>query len=52
MFFTLSGAAVSHAIAGDSPEHILAPIVLVVPVMTSWVLQPVREGGRRRPEGR
>lgn len=40
MFFTLTGAALSHAAAGDTVGHILAPLALLIAVMSSWVLQP------------
>ena len=42
MFFTLTGAALSHAAAGDPVGHILAPLTLLVTVLTSWALQPAR----------
>lgn len=48
MFFTLTGAAISHAVSGDPLGHVLVPLALLVAVMTSWVLLPVRFGGTRR----
>jgi len=48
MFFTLTGAAISHAVAGDQLGSVLVPLALLVAVMTSWVLQPMRVGGGRR----
>lgn len=47
MFFTLTGAAISHAVAGDSLGHILAPLALLIAVMSSWVLQPARSSTRQ-----
>lgn len=47
MFFTLTGAALSHAATGDSVGHILAPLALLIPVMTSWVLQPARSSSQQ-----
>ena len=48
MFFTLTGAAISHAAAGDPLGNALLPLALLVAVMTSWVLQPVRVGRSRK----
>ena len=48
IFFTLTGAAISHAVSGDPLGHVLIPLALLVAVMTSWALQPVRVGGSRR----
>lgn len=48
MFFTLTGAAISHAVSGDPLGQVLVPLALLVTVMTSWVLLPVRFGSRRR----
>jgi len=48
MFFTLTGAAISHAAAGDQLGNVLVPLALLVAVMTSWVLQPVRVGRSRK----
>ena len=42
MFFTLTGAALSHAVSGDGIGHVLVPLLLLAAVMTSWALQPVR----------
>jgi hypothetical protein len=47
MFFTLTGAAISHAVAGDPVGHMLAPLTLLIAVMTSWGLQPARNGSCR-----
>jgi hypothetical protein len=44
MFFTLTGAALSHTISGDPIGKILFPMVLLAFVMTSWALQSAREG--------
>jgi uncharacterized membrane protein YphA (DoxX/SURF4 family) len=43
MFFTLTGAAISHTVAGDPIANILVPVVLLGFVMTSWELQPARQ---------
>lgn len=42
MFFTLSGAAMSHAASGDPAGHILFPLVLLGMVVTSCALRPAR----------
>jgi uncharacterized membrane protein YphA (DoxX/SURF4 family) len=42
-FFTLSGAAMSHAASGDPLGNILFPVVLLGIVATSWALRPARE---------
>jgi hypothetical protein len=42
MFFTLTGAALSHTVSGDPIGKILFPVVLLGFVMTSWALQPAR----------
>src|SRR5260370_40136864 len=39
-FFDLSGAAVSHAISGDSPGKIATPLVLLLIAAASWALRP------------
>ena len=44
VFFTLTGAAVSHAVSGDPIPNILVPVVLLGFVMTSWALQSARQG--------
>jgi len=43
MFFTLTGAALSHTISGDPVANILVPLVLLAFVMTSWALQSARQ---------
>jgi len=43
MFFTLTGAALSHTISGDPMANILVPLVLLAFVMTSWALQSARQ---------
>lgn len=48
MFFMLTGAAISHTVAGDSLGHIFVPLVLLSAVMTSWVLQSARGVDNRR----
>ena len=45
MFFTLTGAATSHASAGDSIGHIAFPLVLLGLVVLSYVLKPARGRG-------
>ena len=42
MFFTLTGAALSHAASGDPLGKILVPLVLLGAVIASWALRPVR----------
>lgn len=42
MLFTLTGAAVSHAVSGDSLGKILVPLVVLCAVFVSWGLRPVR----------
>jgi hypothetical protein len=42
MFFNLTGAALSHAASGDSANHILVPIALLVLVLISMSLRPAR----------
>jgi hypothetical protein len=42
MFFTLTGAALSHAASGDPVGKILAPLVLLGAVIASWRLRPAR----------
>jgi len=42
IFFTLTGAAMSHAISGDPVGNIMVPLVLLGIVATSWALQPAR----------
>jgi uncharacterized membrane protein YphA (DoxX/SURF4 family) len=39
-FFDLTGAAFSHASAGDGAGAILAPLVFLVLVSASWALRP------------
>ncbi len=48
VFFTLSGAAISHAVVGDPLGKVLVPLALLVAVMVSWVLQPVRGSDGRK----
>jgi len=42
LFFTLTGASMSHAISGDSVGHILFPLVLLGVVAVSWALRTAR----------
>ena len=42
-FFVLTGAATSHAVAGDPVGNILFPLVLLGFVVASWALRPARE---------
>ena len=42
MFFTLSGAAISHGVSGDPVAKLLVPLVLLAMVMASRALQPAR----------
>src|SRR5262245_52167060 len=39
-FFDLSGAAASHAFAGDGVSAIFAPLLFLALVMASWALRP------------
>jgi hypothetical protein len=43
MFFTLTGAALSHTVSGDPVADILVPLVLLGFVMTSWALHSARQ---------
>ena len=43
IFFTLTGAAMSHAASGDPAGNILFPLVLLGVVVASWLLRPARE---------
>lgn len=43
MFFTLSGAALSHAASGDPLIKVLVPIVLLGVVLVSWRLRPASQ---------
>ncbi len=45
MFFTLTGAAMSHAASGDPLAKILPPLVLLGVVLASSALRPAREAG-------
>jgi uncharacterized membrane protein YphA (DoxX/SURF4 family) len=38
--FDLSGAALSHAFAGDAADKLLAPVVLLAVAVASWALRP------------
>jgi len=40
IFFDLTGAAVSHAVTGDSPGRIATPLVLLLLAGVSWALRP------------
>ena len=42
LFFVLSGAAISHAISGDTVGVAASPLMILGIVLTSWVLQPAR----------
>ena len=42
MFFTLTGAALSHAVSGDPLGKILVPVVLLVAVGVSRTCRPAR----------
>jgi hypothetical protein len=41
LFFVVSGAAISHAISGDTAAVAALPLRIGI-VLTSWVLQPAR----------
>jgi hypothetical protein len=42
MFFSLTGAALSHLAAGDHGGKVLFPLVLLGSVMVSWVSRPAQ----------
>jgi hypothetical protein len=48
-FFELSGAATSHAFAGDGPGQIVQPLVFLALVMASWALRPASRRISRVP---
>jgi hypothetical protein len=48
MFFTLTGAAMSHGLAGDSAAHILPSLLRLAVVVTPWALLTSRRGGSDR----
>ena len=41
-FFDLTGAAMSHAAAGDPARVVIVPLVLLATVIASWALLPAR----------
>ena len=43
LFFTLTGAAVSHAVSGDPLGNVAFPLVLLAVVIASWALLPARK---------
>jgi hypothetical protein len=40
IFFTMTGAVISHIAAGDVSAQIIAPIVLAIFTVLSWYLRP------------
>ena len=40
VFFEMTGAAASHAARGDSPGHMVAPLVFAAITVASWALRP------------
>jgi hypothetical protein len=40
MFFDVTGAAVSHTVAGDPAPAVVTPLVILAFVMASWALRP------------
>jgi hypothetical protein len=42
MFFTLTGAALSHAASGDPVNKVLVPLTLLGLIGCSWALRPAR----------
>lgn len=40
MLFDLTGAAISRAVCGFGPVHVVIPLVLAGVVVTSWALRP------------
>jgi hypothetical protein len=49
-FFELSGAAASHAFAGDGLGPIVQPLVFLALVVASWALRPASRRISRAPE--
>ena len=43
-FFDLTGAAASHAFAGDGAGQVLPPLVFLLLVMASWALRAASRG--------
>lgn len=41
VFFDVTGAITSHAVAGDGPAHLAPPMVVLALLATSWALRPV-----------
>lgn len=41
VFFDVTGAMVSHAVAGDGAAHFAPPLAVLVLLATSWALRPV-----------
>jgi hypothetical protein len=40
LFFTMTGAVISHIAAGDLHPQIIAPVVLAIFTVLSWYLRP------------
>jgi hypothetical protein len=40
IFFTMTGAVISHIASGNASAQIIAPIVLAIFTMLSWYLRP------------
>ena len=40
IFFTMSGAVISHIASGDASAKIIAPVLLAVFTVLSWYLRP------------
>jgi hypothetical protein len=40
IFFTMTGAVISHVASGDASVQIIAPIVLAIFTVLSWYLRP------------
>ncbi len=40
IFFTMSGAVISHIASGDVSAQIIAPVVLAIFTVLSWYLRP------------
>jgi hypothetical protein len=54
MFFDLTGAAASHAAAGDPAPGVLTPLLLLAIVVASWALRPesrMLASSERRADG-
>jgi hypothetical protein len=44
MFFDLTGAALSHAAAGDPASNVVVPLVILALAASSWALRTPSSG--------